>query len=94
MSGMKKAFMKCALYPGMFPSEWTVEVHVGNGEIVGAWVDKGVVVDVDPAETQGKLRVFVLGETDKGVVCHLPEGIFPGKSSFFADAGLVEYAPV
>ena len=92
VSEIQEAFLKCKLSPGMFPHEWAVEVKVGEDETVGAWVDKSTVKEVDAAENEGKLRVFVLREGEGGLVCYLPEGLFMGGTSFRADPHLIEYS--
>ena len=62
---MQEVYMKCQLSPGMFSSEWTVIVDVGNDISFGSWVDKRNVFNVNQEETEGMLRVILLEEDER-----------------------------
>ncbi len=92
---MQEVYMKCQLSPGMFSSEWTVIVDVGNDISFGSWVDKSNVFNVNQEETEGMLRVIILGESEKKdehrLVVNVPYGTFNGQSSFMVEPELLTY---
>ena len=89
---MQEVYMKCQLSPGMFSSEWTVIVDVGNDISFGSWVDKRNVFNVNQEETEGMLRVILLEEDERRPIVTVPYGTFNGQSSFVVEPKLVQYS--
>lgn len=91
---MQGGFLRCTIVQGMFKDEYGVIIHLGLGRSATSYVDKQNVIDVSSGNgREGRLRVFIKGDTPTGTLIYLPAETSTGQRTLLVSPDLVEYEP-
>ena len=100
---MRYGYMKCEVSPGMFPSEYSVVIPMGEDDYAYSWVDNSLVIvtsgevnrgDANSEAAQGWVRVVVMEEGPDGTLVTLPYDSFSKYRTFRVNPDMVEYSLV
>ncbi len=99
---LKDAYMRCEVTPGMFPSEYSVTIPMGEDDYAYSWVDNHNVIitsgqvnreETNPQAAKGWVRVVVMEERPDATLVTLPYDSFTSHRTFLVDPQMVEYNP-